>query len=110
MAKIYIAEQFVRVGNDLYTRGEVLPEGLNSETAAWLLKAGAIRESVYEPEKEEPEAIEEPKVIEEKKKPKATPKLEPVYVEEEAPEIDVMDGIVKPKATRKKTAKGGGKK
>ena len=107
MAKIYIAEQFVRVGNDLYSRGEVLPDGLKEETVEWLLKTKAIRESVYEPDKEAPEEIEEPKVIE-KKKPKAE-KIEPVYVEEEAPEIDVMEGIVKPKA-KKKTAKGGGKK
>ena len=110
MAKIYIAESFVRVDGELYTKGEVLPEGLDEEKAAWLLSTGAIRESAYEPEEAPaPEPEPEPKKAVKAEKPKAKKAVEPVYEDEEIPEIDAMEGIVKPKAEKKKTAKGGKK-
>ncbi len=101
---MYIAVTYI---GGKYVPGEVIDDDIPQETLEWLIKSGAVRQSAYEPEQAaavapEPEAAaEEP--------PKAEYTTEPAYdVDDDAREIDAMEGIVKPKAKRK-TAKGGKK-
>jgi hypothetical protein len=135
---MYIATSYI--GRD-YTPGEIIRENLPKETIERLLKAGAIRkaapahaaeEAPQEPPETElpPEGEQKDTETEEATEEEAEGAEEPETAEEpedeideeaEAPEIDVMDGLVpaaaeEPKkpartATRKaaggKTAKGG---
>lgn len=116
---MYVANYYI--GRD-YTPGEIVPDTLPAETLKRLLDAGAIREvkpapitvpitmrtdiPPIPPEAEEtvPEAEEE----------EADEDEEEAFEEAEAPEIDVMDGLVsaEPAETpkRKTAAKGGRRK
>ena len=102
---MYVALHYVRVNGKMYTRGEILPEGLPAEKIAWYQKAGAIEEIApvsnakemqeeyapeQDPEDQDAEAIEIPEDTE----PSEGTEEEPEDEFEEAPEIDVMAGIV----------------
>ena len=107
---MYKAKHYVRVNGKTYTRGETLPDGLPAEKIAWYMKKGAIEEvapgyvaegTAPEPEEEpEPEQSEEAKTLEEEPAEEADENAE-------APEIDVMAGIVgdEQEETHKKTAR-----
>ena len=90
----YVANHYVKVNGIRYARGECLPDNLPDETVEWLVKAGAIQEIALAFSNESDSAqIEEP------------------VEDPEAPEIDVMDGIVddsqeKPEK-RKRNQRGG---
>lgn len=115
---MYRAKHYVRVNGKMYTRGETLPEGLPAEKVAWLISAEAIEETapahgaVKNQETEEapePEEVPEPETAPEGNAPEEGP-AEEADDEAEAPEIDVMAGIVAedkeetPKKTARKTA------
>lgn len=108
---MYVANYYI--GRD-YTPGEIVPDTLPAETLKRLLDAGAIRlvtpapipvpitrrtDFQQEAEEDAPEENEEE---------------EEAFEEAEAPEIDVMDGLVssEPAETpkRKTAAKGGRRK
>lgn len=100
---MYIAVTYI---GGRYVPGEVIDDDIPAEQLEWLIKSGAVRSSAYEPEEAAdaplPEAAAEEQPEEEQ--------YEQAYdADDDAREIDAMDGIVKPKA-KKKTAKGGGKK
>lgn len=114
---MYKAKHYVRVNGKTYTRGETLPDGLPAENIAWYMEKGAIEEVApsYAPEDTvpEPEEEPEPEQPEEAEAPEEEPAEEPEEEpdeEAEAPEIDVMAGIVgdeqeeTPKKTARKTA------
>lgn len=115
---MYVANYYI--GRD-YTPGEIVPDTLPAETLKRLLDAGAIRlvtpapipvpitrRTDFQPEAEEdaPEA--------EENAPEENEEEEDEFEEAEAPEIDVMDGLVssEPAETpkRKTAAKGGRRK
>ncbi len=113
---MYVANFYI--GRD-YTPGEIVPDTLPAETLKRLLDAGAIREVTPAPvpitprtdfqqeaEEDAPEAEEDA--------PEENEEEEDEFEEAEAPEIDVMDGLVsaEPAETpkRKTAAKGGRRK
>lgn len=119
---MYVATSFI--GSSI-TPGEVIPSDIPVEKLEWLKKAGAVREIA--PVSDMSVSVE-PKESETQKIGTATEtndaeneaSEEVQFDEEEAPEIDVMDGVVAPKGeepekptrirTRKpatKTKKGG---
>lgn len=128
---MYIATKYI---GKKYTPGEILPDNLPADEVKWLLEAGAIRkaapapgqpvepdngeEGTQEPEapatpddEQEPEAPDEATDEESAQEPE-----DEIDEEAEAPEIDVMDGLVPAKeekpartAARKPAAKKGGK-
>lgn len=105
---MYIATTYI---GSAYTPGDPLPDDFSAEKLAWLIRAGAVRKAAPDPampefEPEEPEAPKE--------EPEAD--MDEIDEEDEAPEIDVMAGIVKgdeaapakkPRSAAKKTPKGG---
>lgn len=88
---MYKANHYVSIDGAMYVKGEAIPDGLPEEKIAWLLKAGAICEDTAAGELA--------------KEPEVEPETEPEAIEiiEEAPEVDVMDGIVADKPTKKPT-------
>ena len=133
---MYAANHYVRVKGHMYVAGELLPEDVDKEKIAWLLEKGAIREvapnpgpAQISPAFEKPDAAEETPAEERSEEipdeedltdePADEPadELRSVIVEEEAPEINVMDGVVTPepakdekkKPARGRSAKGGNK-
>lgn len=95
---MYMANHYVRVNGTVYVKGECITEDLPAEKEAWLLRAGAIR--VMEDHRQElpaqepaPEPEEEAEDVEEAC---ADPEAEEADEDVEAPEIDVMAGIVTP--------------
>lgn len=114
-----IANHNVRIGRNLYTRGEVITEELTDEKKAWLLKAGAI--TIVD---EDDAPAQADRVTDDGVDAESAATEEAVEAEEteeaveaaEVPEIDVSDGIVddepepaQAKKTAKKTGKKGGK-
>ena len=106
---MYIAVSYI--GNK-YTPGEILPDNLPDDQVKWLLEAGAIRSATPAPA---PAAMEEPEGDEEEDAPNTE---EPEGGEEDdasnseeledeidddaqAPEINVMDGVVAPQVSEK---------
>ena len=104
---MYVAKHYVRINGKMYLNGEKIPEELTAEKVAWLVEKGAIEEvapvdaaaEYTEPEQENAEV----------EKPEEAPEDE-TDEDMEAPEIDVMAGIVAekqeeaPKKTARKTA------
>ena len=132
---MYIANHYVRVGQDLLKKGDLIPSDLPEDKIKWLLEAGAIQKATVPlkfyghgelpvvPASEAAEAI--PLVEAETKEESidSTDEEEDIDMEEEIPEVDVMSGIVSdeaeapqekaaPKATKKSNIKKqtGGKK
>jgi len=108
---MYIATTYI---GGVYTPGDPIPDDFSAEKLAWLIQAGAVRKAASAPSMPdfEPEATEEADA------PQEVPEAEvnEIDEEEEAPEIDVMAGIVKgdeaapvkkPRPAAKKTPKGG---
>ena len=101
---MYMANHYVRVNGTVYVKGECITEDLPAEKEAWLLRAGAIR--VMEDHRQElpaqepapePEDIPEPEEeAEDVEEACADPEAEEADEDVEAPEIDVMAGIVTP--------------
>ena len=98
---MYLANHYVRVGGKMFKRGERIPEGLPQDKIDWLLSAGAIKEIA-------PASLGEPEEVPEETEDTA----DEADDEAEAPEIDVMSGIVAgeaeeepKKATRRASAK-----
>ena len=95
---MYIAIKYI--GKE-YTPGEILPDNLPADEVKWLMEAGAIREVAPAPGQpaapeetgKEPEAAKEPDGEQEPENTEEEPEDE-IDEEVEAPEIDVMDGIV----------------
>lgn len=103
---MYLANHCVRIGSAMFKRGERIPDNLPKDKIKWLLSAGAIKEvapaSLGEPE-EEPEetgdAAEDAEDAAQEKEEGVEPETDTIPEEEaddeaEAPEIDVMSGIV----------------
>jgi len=128
---MYIANHYVRVGQDLLKKGDLVPSDLPEDKIKWLLEAGAIQEATTPlefyghgelptvPASEAAEAI--PLVEAEIEEEETTDAVDEedntdTDTEEEIPEVDVMSGIVSeevtPKATKKSSTKKqtGGKK
>lgn len=114
---MYLANHYVRINGKMLKRGEKIPEGLPQGKIEWLLSAGAIKEiapaSLGEPE-EVPEdtedATEDAAQQAEGEEPGTEDAAEEADDEAEAPEIDVMSGIVageteeEPKKTTRRTS------
>ena len=114
---MYLANHYVRINGKMLKRGEKIPEGLPQGKIEWLLSAGAIKEiapaSLGEPE-EVPEdtedATEDAAQQAEGEVPGTEDAAEEADDEAEAPEIDVMSGIVageteeEPKKTTRRTS------
>jgi hypothetical protein len=112
---MYAANHYVRVAGQVYVAGEILPE-MPEDKAAWLLKAGAIREIAPAPGQVEParatRAREEAPPDPQEEPAEETPEEE-IDEEAEPEEIDVMAGIVtenKPSVSKGTSGKGGRKR
>lgn len=116
---MYIANHYVRIGSRVYIKGEPIPENLSEEKIKWLKEAGAIHKvaPIYtedgniptvpdpcyqeddEPDLEEDSEDEAEEISEECEDDEPGP---------DAPEIDVMAGIVGgPKKEKTTTARKG---
>ncbi len=113
---MYIANHYTRVNGKLYKKGEDIPENVSQERIDWLLEAGAIKKAAVsasraETKKDiEPEKLTFPEDEPETERPELEA-LEEADGEEDAPEIDVMAGIVQdekpePKKTTRKKSEG----
>ena len=132
---MYIANHYVRVGQDLLKKGDLIPSDLPEVKIKWLLEAGAIQKATVPlkfyghgelpvvPASEAAEAIPLVEAETEEESIDSTDEEEDIDMEEEIPEVDVMSGIVSdeaeapqekaaPKATKKSNIKKqtGGKK
>lgn len=132
---MYIANHYVRVGQDLLKKGDLIPSDLPEDKIKWLLEAGAIQKATVPlkfyghgelpvvPASEAAEAIPLVEAETEEESIDSTDEEEDIDMEEEIPEVDVMSGIVSdeaeapqekaaPKATQKSNIKKqtGGKK
>ena len=132
---MYIANHYVRVGQDLLKKGDLIPSDLPEDKIKWLLEAGAIQKAPVPlkffghgelpvvPASEAAEAIPLVEAETEEESIDSTDEEEDIDMEEEIPEVDVMSGIVSdeaeapqekaaPKATKKSNIKKqtGGKK
>lgn len=132
---MYIANHYVRVGQDLLKKGDLIPSDLPEDKIKWLLEAGAIQKATVPlkfyghgelpvvPASEAAEAIPLLQAETEEESIDSTDEEEDIDMEEEIPEVDVMSGIVSdeaeapqekaaPKATKKSNIKKqtGGKK
>lgn len=134
---MYIANHYVRVGQDLLKKGDLIPSDLPEDKIKWLLEAGAIQKATVPlkfyghgelpviPASEAAEAIPliEAETEEDEEPIDSSDEEEDIDMEEEIPEVDVMSGIVSeeveaplekaaPKATKKSNIKKqtGGKK
>ena len=95
---MYIANHYVPINGRMYMKGERIPDGLPEEKLNWLLKAEAVHEvalpsAPVEAEKETELPAEEPDTAEPETEAGPPPEEE-VDEDAEAPEIDVMAGIV----------------
>lgn len=103
----YIAVHYVKIGRRMYTPGEIIDEHIPEEKRAWLLGKGAIRIADAPFLSPEPPPIlspDPPAAEEEDGEEDAQDEDEADHDDEdeedgeeivgEAPEIDVMDGIV----------------
>lgn len=110
---MYIAKHYVRVNGKMYTKGETITDELSADKAMWLVEAGAIEEvapglAAVRPETEA--AMQPEQTAAQEAEPTEEAPEEEVDEEAEAPEIDVMAGIVAggqeeaPKKTTRKTA------
>ena len=110
---MYIAIKYI---GKKYTPGEILPDNLPADEVKWLLEAGAIRKAAPAPGRpaapeeteEEPEGTDEPETAEEE--PQDEEPEDEIDEEAEAPEIDVMDGLVTAPAEEKKPARTAARK
>ena len=101
---MYLANHYVRINGKMLKRGEKIPEGLPQGKIEWLLSAGAIKEiapaSLGEPEEvpedteDATEDAEDAAQQAEGEEPGTEDAAEEADDEAEAPEIDVMSGIV----------------
>ena len=117
---MYLANHYVRINGKMLKRGEKIPEGLPQGKIEWLLSAGAIKEiapaSSGEPEEvpedteDATEDAEDAAQQAEGEEPGTEDAAEEADDEAEAPEIDVMSGIVageteeEPKKTTRRTS------
>ena len=117
---MYLANHYVRINGKMLKRGEKIPEGLPQAKIAWLLSAAAIKEiasaSLGEPEEvpedteDATEDAEDAAQQAEGEEPGTEDAAEEADDEAEAPEIDVMSGIVageteeEPKKTTRRTS------
>lgn len=114
---MYIANHYVRVGNRVYVKGEALPENLPEEKIKWLKEAGAIHKatptytetgnipatSALRYQEDDKSDIEEDSEDDAEEISEEHEEDDP---EPEAPEIDVMAGIVEePKKKKTTTAR-----
>ena len=114
---MYIALNYI---GGQYTPGEIIPDDLPKEKLDWWKKTGAIKEVAPEDEglKAKAENLSVAAVTSplsgETTEETVEEAEDEIDEEAEAPEIDIMDGLVtteeepkKPARTRSKTAKGG---
>ena len=117
---MYLANHYVRINGKMLKRGEKIPEGLPQGKIEWLLSVGAIKEiapaSLGEPEEvpedteDATEDAEDAAQQAEGEEPGTEDAAEEADDEAEAPEIDVMSGIVageteeEPKKTTRRTS------
>ena len=117
---MYLANHYVRINGKMLKRGEKIPEGLPQGKIEWLLSAGAIKEiapaSLGEPEEvpedteDATEDAEDAAQQAEGEEPGTEDAAEEADDEAEAPDIDVMSGIVageteeEPKKTTRRTS------
>lgn len=101
---MYVADCYVKINGQMHVRGEILPEGIPEETLKYLEKRGAIHmEAPFSnlPEDPDPEELTDP-VDELPHEIAEEPEEEP-----DAPEVDVMAGIVQEdEKSEAKTQKG----
>lgn len=100
---MYKAKCYVRCKGKTYEPGECIPDGLTSEAIEWLSNAGAIEEVAPAAPASDPEPVYAMAI----QVPEDFPEVDDTEtVEEAAPEINVMDGVVqdKPKKTTRKTS------
>lgn len=104
---MYKAKHYVRIGRTVYKKGDVIPENIPEERLAFLIK----KESVYEctgsdafQEELTPESDADPK-DEENAQEIQEKDLEEPDEDAEAPEIDVMAGIVQEEKAPEKPAR-----
>ena len=116
---MYKAKHYVTINGGMVEPGTLIGEELDAKKAAWLLSKQAIEpvsgfELVSAPE--DTEDTEDSGQAEDTAAPDISEPEEPEEVIPDAPEIDVMDGIVaaeppaKQKAARKNTKRGGSAK
>lgn len=114
---MYIAIKYI---GKKYTPGEILPDDLTADEVKWLLEAGAIRKAApataeaVKPDgyNEKPQDADDPKPIATpddeqeaetaEEEPQGDKAEDEIDEEAEAPEIDVMDGLVAAAAEEKK--------
>ena len=117
---MYLSNHYVRINGKMLKWGEKIPEGLPQGKIEWLLSAGAIKEiapaSLGEPEEvpedteDATEDAEDAVQQAEGEEPGTEDAAEEADDEAEAPEIDVMSGIVageteeEPKKTTRRTS------
>lgn len=93
----YMATCYVGYRGQLYARGEILPDTLTAEEIEMLESRGAILSctpaDAVVSEYEAPDVQEKPDIQEEPDIQDAP--IEEPEIEEEAEEIDIMDGLVK---------------
>lgn len=122
---MYIAIKYI---GKKYTPGEILPDNLTADEVKWLLEAGAIRKAAPAPgqlaapeeTEEEPEGTDDPgtPVAPDDEQEPETTEEEPqdeepedeIDEEAEAPEIDVMDGLVTAPAEEENPARTAARK
>ena len=92
---MYKAKHYVRIKGRMYKAGECIPNDLSPESITWLVSAGAIESVVPAVFKEAPEP-EKHLVVQEPATEHPTEDFE-----EEAPTIDVMDGVIPKKTTKR---------
>lgn len=116
---MYIAVTYI---GSRYVPGEIISEDTPKERLNWLKRAGAIREAAPDPEapvvagapEDSGRAVQAP--APESNEQEAEAPEDEIDEEAEAPEIDVMDGIVssaeksQPEEAAKKTTRKGRKK
>ncbi len=116
---MYIAITYI---GGKYVPGEVIPDDMSRDELDWLIRAGAVRKAAPDPDARRPQeaAVQQgAEVPEPTDAPEDTEEPEgEIDEDEEAPEIDVMAGIVqtspkeavKPAAKRKTNANSGSKR
>ena len=121
---MYIAVTYI---GGKYVPGEVIPDDMPRDKLDWLIRAGAVRKAASDPESRQRyeaaarQEAEAPDPVAAPEDAEGTEDIqEPedeIDEDEEAPEIDVMAGIVqsteepaKPAAKRKTAAESGSKK
>ena len=94
---MYIATAYI---GSAFTPGEVLPDDYPADKLEWLIKAGAVRQAAPAPSAIDAEADQTEALIEEMPEDSVDESDEgEIDMDEEAPEINVMTGIVKKEPT-----------